>query len=63
MITLNQILAILSDNTYITVFKNGHVLCSEYYKNVTPKFKQRFGGCQIIHMRALPDDHYMIEIV
>lgn len=63
MITLNSILKVMRDKTYITIFKNGHVMYAGYLENVNAKFLQKFGGDKIVHMRALPDDHYMIQIV
>lgn len=63
MITLDSILKVMRDKTYITVFKNGHVVFAGYLENVDPKFRRKFGGDKIVHMRALPDDHYMIQIV
>ena len=63
MITLDSILKVMRDNTYITVFKNGHVIYSGYLENVDTKFRRKFGGDKIVHMRALPDDQYMIQIV
>lgn len=63
MITLDSILKVMRDKTYITVFKNGHVMYAGYLENVDAKFRRKFGGDKIVHMRALPDDHYMIQIV
>ena len=63
MITLDSILKVMRDKTYITVFKNGHVMYAGYLENVDTKFRRKFGGDKIVHMRALPDDHYMIQVV
>ena len=63
MITLNSILAVMREKSHVTIFKNGHVMFAGYVENVNAKFRHKFGGDKIVHMRALPDDHYMIQIV
>lgn len=63
MITFKAIFSVLPTETYITIFYNGHCVFSNYLREFTPNLKQKYEKCHVVHMRALPDNQYMIHIV
>lgn len=63
MITFNKILGVLPPESYLTVFYNGKCVFSNYVREFTPKLKQKYQKYHVVHMRALPDNQYMIHIV
>lgn len=63
MITFSKIFGVLPPETYITLFYNGHCVFSDYVREFTPKLQRKYEKYHVIHMRALPDDQYMIHIV
>lgn len=58
-ICLYQLLALLDNSVYITVFKTGHVMYSGY----VPGCDNKYLKYPVVHFRVLTDNHLMIHIV
>lgn len=59
MIYLYQLLDLMDNTVYITVFKTGHVMYSGYAQKCDDKYKKY----PVVHFRVLTDNHLMIHIV
>lgn len=58
MICLYQLLALMDNTVYITVFQTGHVMYSGYKQKCDNKYMKY----PVIHFRVLTENHLMIQI-
>lgn len=59
IIRLYQLCALMENDSYITVFKNGHVMFSGYIDKIPDKYAKY----PVVHFRTVTDNHFLIQIV
>lgn len=59
IIRLYQLCALMENDSYITVFKNGHVMFSGYIDKIPNKYAKY----PVVHFRTVTDNHFLIQIV
>lgn len=59
MICLYQLCALLEQDVYITLFKQGHAMFSGYLN----KLPDKYAKYPVVHMRTVTGNNYMIQIV